>query len=451
MNTFDNYETVSDYYSNFDSNIEEFKSFGSRSKSSSRSNSPSSRTRSSHSSSPSSRPSFLQQKTFSSSKQYSQPINPSKINYKGGALTTNKLDIPLSKNNITQPKISGIPLKPNPRYQKKNTNANANTNANTNSNSNSNAMKAGLVGVGLVGTRLSKKYNIDKNHIKTSTSTDISSTNDLSSKIKTSNDSKIDINRKKEDQSKLVISSNIQSTYDDILAHTKNKIENQRWNNYDDKNYSNRYNRWKNKYYWNRGWKYRSGYWDNGYWNDGYWYYNPYLFYSYFGYPYQYPYSGMEYYYLEYPYLNYPITNIDQSQLDEIENKIDNIDTNQNEEENNSEEFNKFLLDELIKLKIRLGELEKYKQEKETEIKNETNLEKNLISQVKSEIQNLDNLEDISEEIIKFLGMKIKEETNKTNETNEKSLIENFSCRVSFGFPYFIVVILIILVFVLRK
>ena len=121
-------------------------------------------------------------------------------------------------------------------------------------------MKAGLIGTGLVGTglagaRLAGKYNKDKNQIKTSTSTDVSSTSssgstsDFSSKIKTSNDLKIDINRKKEDQSKLVLPSNIQSTYDDILAHTKNKIETQRWNNYDDKNYSNRYNRWKNKYY----------------------------------------------------------------------------------------------------------------------------------------------------------------------------------------------------------
>ena len=449
MNTFDNYEIVSDYYLDSNSNIEEFRSLGSRSRSSARS---SSRTRSSSSSSrpssSSSRPSFLQQKNPSSSKQYSQSINPSKINYKGGALTTNKLNISPSTNNIKQPKTSDISLKPNPRYQKKNTNA-----------MKTGLIGAGLVGTGLAGTKLAGKYNKDKNLIKTSTSTDVSSTSstgstsDFSSKIKTSNDLKIDINKKKEDQSKLVLPSNIQSTYDDILAHTKNKIENQRWNNYDDKNYSNRYNRWKNKYYWNRGWKYRSGYWDNGYWNDGYWYYNPYLFYSYLGYPYPYPYTG--YYYLEYPYLNYPITNIDQTQLDEIENKIDDIDENQNEEENNSEEFNKFLLDELIKLKIRLGELEKYKQEKETEIKDETNLEKNLISQVKSEIQNLDNLEDISEEIIKFLGMKIKEETNKlsvnTTNKNEKNLIENFNCRVSFGFPYFIVVILIILVFVLRK
>ena len=316
-----------------------------------------------------------------------------------------------------------------------------------------------MVGTGLVGAGTAK-YNKDKNNIKTSTSTstNIDSTSstgpltNFSSKVKTSNNlgimvDKNDKNGKnKENKNELVLPSNIQATYDDILAHTKNKIENQRWNNYDNKNYSNRYNKWKNKYYWNRGWKYRSGYWDNGYWNDGYWYYNPYLFYSHLGYPYQYPYSG--YYYLEYPYLDYPITNIDQTQLNEVENQIDDV----NEKENNSEEFNKFLLDELIRLKIRLGELEKYKKERENEIKDETNLEKNLISQVKTEIQNLDNLEDISEEIIKFLGMKIKEESNKiSTNTDEKSLIENFSCRVSFGFPYFLIVVLIILVFVLRK
>ena len=43
MNTFDNYEIVSNYYLDSNSNIEEFRSFGSRGRSSARSGSLSSR------------------------------------------------------------------------------------------------------------------------------------------------------------------------------------------------------------------------------------------------------------------------------------------------------------------------------------------------------------------------------------------------------------------------
>jgi hypothetical protein len=428
-----------------------------------------------------SKPSFLQQNNPSSSKQYSQAKNPFQIDYKGGALTTNKIDIPSIKTNKVS-QTSSISPKPNTRYQ------------------DNEKVKTGIIGTGIgtgigagIGAGIGGQYIRDRDRARDKDrdrdrdrdidkkTTDINSTIsntsgskiDFSSKIKTSNDLKNNIDKgkrdqkNKEDTSKLVLPSNIQATYDDILSRNKNKIENKKWNNYRDKNYSNRYNKLKNKYYWNRGWKYRTGYWDDGNWNDGYWYYNPYLFYSYLGYPYQYPYSG--YYYLEYPYLDYPITNIDQTQLDDVENKIEDVENkieDVDNKENNSEEFNKFLLDELVRLKIRLSELEKYKQEKETVIKDKTNLEKNLINQVKSEIENLDNLEDISQEIIKFLGMEIKEETEtekiltNTNKStniiqspkpNDLNLIENFNCRVKMEFPYFILIILIILVFVLRR
>lgn len=453
-NSTNNYEMVSDYYSNSESDsdtnstIEEFRGFSSRNTQARSTNSPTRMSRntpmstsrnmqmrinSSSGIKTNSKPSFLQQNSPRSSKQYSKQNNPFQIDYKGGSLTSNKINIPSNKINIPSnkimPRTSVILPGQNSKNQygiDKKTKSNISTNIGTS------------IGAG-VGSRIFTKYNRDKNVYNVD-----GVKNDRINEIDQRNKENKEY---KKDNKNLVLPSNIQATYDDILAHTKNKVENNRWNNYE--NYSNRYNKWKNKYYWNRGWKYRTGYWDNGYWNDGYWYYNPYLFYSYLGYPY--PYPNSEYYYLEYPYLDSPITNIDQTRLNEIENKIDDMNNMNNE--NNSEEFNKFLLDELVRLKTKLSELEKYKQEKETVIKDELNLEKNLVNQVKSEIQNLYNLEDISEEIKKFLHIKIKEETEKTknNKTDEKVLLENFSCRVSMGLPYIILILLILLVFILRK
>ena len=486
-----NYELVSDYYSNSDSNIEEFRtmgnsqggsrsggsrSSGSRSSGSRSSGSRSGGSRSSGSRSGSSRsgsfsrnmsplrnvspsrnvgnsrPDFLKQtlpsnlSNRSSSSSFTEPTNPNRINYKGGSLVDNRPDIQnkTNSNNILQQTSTNISNNYN-RYNDKQIKTN-------NKLTKNNMVASGLVVDNVSNNISSKSSNINtkSSNINTKSSninTKSDTKTDMSTNILTSNDLKINSNSKiNRDKNKLVLPSNIQSTYDDIISNTRGKIENKKWDNLDTSNYSNKYDKWKNKYYWNRGWKYRSGYWNDGYWNDGYWYYNPYLFYSYLGYPYPYPYTG--YYYLEYPYLDNPITNIEQSQLDEIENKIDYINVNQNEEENNSEEFNKFLLDELTRLKIKLNELEKYKQEKENKIlSDKKDLSDELISQVKSEIQNLDKLEDISDEIIKFLDSKIKEK----NVRMSNSQIEKFSSSSFNYLPWIIVIVIILLVFVLRK
>ncbi len=216
------------------------------------------------------------------------------------------------------------------------------------------------------------------------------------------------------------IPSDVQASYDDIIAHARNKIENNKYDDYynsNDINYYTKYNKWKNKYYWNRGWKYRPGYWDDGYWNNGYWYYNPYLFYSYFGYPYSYPYPS--YYYISYPYLDTPITNINNEELDEIEEEI--INEEEREEENNSEEFNKFLLDELIRLKIKSGELEsKNKDENETSIN--------------------------EKQIMKFINEKIKEENlNELISTTKNTKIEKFG-SIEIDHIYWIVLFIVVII-----
>ena len=315
-------------------------------------------------------------------------------------------------------------------------------NINTLSNS---KLAGGIVGTSLLGTSLLGTTDNSKS---------IDTKQDINTNIKTSNDLKIDYS----DKNKLKIPTNTQASFDDIIANTRGKIDNQKFNNNRDKNYKTKYNNWKNKYYRNRGWKYRQGYWDNNSWIDGYWYYNPYLFYPYL----DYPYPNLGYYYLEYPYLDYPITNIEESQLDTIQSKInepnnneltsDNneltSDNNELTSENNSEEFNKFLLDELIRLRIKLDKLEKNKQEKDNEISKDTILNNEFNVKVETEINNLDNSDDVPEEILKFIGSQINEESNKlTNyiETRSK-VIEKFTLDISDYLPLIIIILIILFI-----
>lgn len=188
-----------------------------------------------------------------------------------------------------------------------------------------------------------------------------------------------------------------------IKKDTNYVIDNKEQNLYLD--YPKKYYNWKNKYYYNKNWRYNPGYYDSDNWINGYWYWYP------------------------IPYLyNQNYYNNDDNNVNN-DDKNDDEDNKTNEEEqitqNNSEEFNKFLLDEIMYLKYKLMELEKSKNNS-SELEELSEEKKNIIKFLNNNIENNDLILDNKQSI------------NKT----QPDLLESFS---SDNFFYHIIILILIL------
>ena len=177
------------------------------------------------------------------------------------------------------------------------------------------------------------------------------------------------------------------------------------WKNYYG-NYGQKYNNWRNTYYGNRNWRYNPGYWDGGNWYDGNWFWYPYAPFSQYLY-WNYLSGNSPYYTVELPYEN------------------DNNIAPTINEDTNAQDFNKFLLDEYTKLKIRLNELEAMKG---------------------TEAEQKQQLKDITEEEIEKIL-----ELLKSSITEEKESFQNMNNNKNKNFGLIIFVIIIILLFLTRK
>ena len=185
------------------------------------------------------------------------------------------------------------------------------------------------------------------------------------------------------------------NTKNQIKKNSNYVIDNKEQNLYLD--YPKKYYNWKNKYYYNKNWRYNPGYYDSNNWINGYWYWYP------------------------IPYL---YNNNDNNNDNNDDNKI-------NEEEqitqNNSEEFNKFLLDEIMNLKYKLTELEKSKKKLNSEELDEISEEKkNMIKFLNNKIEDNDLISDNQQSINK----------------SQPDLLESYS---SDTFIYHIIILILIL------
>jgi hypothetical protein len=193
------------------------------------------------------------------------------------------------------------------------------------------------------------------------------------------------------------------------------------------KGYKNRYSGWKNQYYTNRNWKYNSGYWNGGDWFDGYWYLNPYNNWNYYMYP---------YWNLSYPYL------YNQAQSDQS----DQPDQSDQSEQINSSEFNKFILDQLVKVKILELEKDKIGTESESVLEKEQKY-KEIIKFLLEQLDlNNSGEQKLDKEIVDNIKSKLSNNLEKyTLIKPEQSTNSNLSSSTIIPFTVFIVLLILIL------